>query len=568
MKKIIAILTLFFCCGMGFAQTYRVGDLFTSPDGSQGIVYYVHPDGSGGWVVALNDASTSCAWGTNVDVPALNNHDSYYDQNLLHDTAGYANTQILRSYQNNGPEYAAGVVDFEHGWVLPSPAQLSVLFSRMSFIENDIVAAGGSILAAERYWCSAEKNDTYAWIVDFNTGAFWSKPKTFLWHVRAVRSFSYAEPDYNYQWSTGETTPDITVNPTQTTTYTLTLTTGGGCVDTVEQTIVVDSVEPQTFYDAVCQGEPYIGNGFSLSEDETSTPGVLVRTRTEYVSGCLVTYTLELTVNAIPHTYVEQSACGSYEWNGQTYTQSGDYTFAYPTLGGCDSVVTLHLTISSSFEAIMTVTSGTICQGTEVTLQTVTFGTTPITYVQPIAIGDILCTDNSIVKPSDWPVAGKTADGIVFYVDNSGEHGWAVHLQNQESSVQWTPSDQYADIPTLTNCTNVRNAIMDLDGYNNTQKIRNAGDATQYPAAYAVDFDNGWYLPAAGQLRLLYSEIVAINNSLQIVDGIQFPMNSNWWYWSSTEYGLNKAWPVGASGVVDSTSGKANNAGVRGVRTF
>ena len=104
------------------AQTYHIGDVYTAPDGSQGIVYYLHPDGSGGWVVALTDAATPCPWGDHSDVPGLVNQDPSELQAMLNDTAGYTNTLALRNYQNNNPTYAAGMVDFEHGWVLPSPA--------------------------------------------------------------------------------------------------------------------------------------------------------------------------------------------------------------------------------------------------------------------------------------------------------------------------------------------------------------------------------------------------------------------------------------------------------------
>ena len=40
--------------------------------------------------------------------------------------------------------------------------------------------------------------------------------------------------------------------------------------------------------------------------------------------------------------------CDSYEWNGQTYTQSGEYTYTTTAANGCDSIVTLHLTINYS----------------------------------------------------------------------------------------------------------------------------------------------------------------------------------------------------------------------------
>ena len=106
-----------------------------------------------------------------------------------------------------------------------------------------------------------------------------------------------------------------------------------------------------------------------------------------------------------------------------------------------------------------------------------------------------------------------------------------------------------------------------MNGYSNTQKIRNAGNATNYPAAYAVDFANGWYLPAAGQLRLLFGEIVTLNASLQVVGGTPFPMDSGWWYWSSTEYGQSYAWGVHGYGYVNDHT-KHNNNRVRSVRAF
>ena len=42
---------------------------------------------------------------------------------------------------------------------------------------------------------------------------------------------------------------------------------------------------------------------------------------------------------------VEATVCDSYEWAGETYTQSGEYTRTFSTVHGCDSVVTLHLTV-------------------------------------------------------------------------------------------------------------------------------------------------------------------------------------------------------------------------------
>lgn len=215
----------------------------------------------------------------------------------------------------------------------------------------------------------------------------------------------------------------------------------------------------------------------------------------------------------------------------------------------------------------ITATSDTICEGEAAILQAIVPGGVPVFYVPTVAIGDILCTDNSIVKPTDWPVPGKTAMGVVCYVDSTGEHGWAVHRYDQATSLRWTPNGQNADVPDLTNYSTALEAITDFDGYNNTLKIRAAGNSTQYPAAYAVDINNDWYLPAIGQLRIIYSEFVILNASLQIIGGSQFPMEMNYYYLSSSEHSEVYAWYVNYFGYVY-PSLKNNTGRVRSVRSF
>lgn len=78
---------------------------------------------------------------------------------------------------------------------------------------------------------------------------------------------------------------------------------------------------------------------------------------------------------------------------------------------------------------------------------------------QSVSIGDILCTDGSTVKPEQFALSGKTAKGIVFYVDDTHLHGWAVHLYYQGSTL-WSPVSY--DIPDLPNYKTFREAINEL----------------------------------------------------------------------------------------------------------
>lgn len=65
--------------------------------------------------------------------------------------------------------------------------------------------------------------------------------------------------------------------------------------------------------------------------------------------GCDSTITLDLTINMDTVGFQTASSCSDYFWaaDGQTYTTSGTYTTTLQTAAGCDSLVTLDLTIGA-----------------------------------------------------------------------------------------------------------------------------------------------------------------------------------------------------------------------------
>ena len=169
----------------------------------------------------------------------------------------------------------------------------------------------------------------------------------------------------------------------------------------------------------------------------------------------------------------------------------------------------------------------------------------PTMNAQTAHVGDILCEGDLIVSPANYPSSGATAKAVVFYVDNTGQHGWAIALENLGVG-RWGAFD---DTP-LTNFGGFRQAIYDLDGYYNTQIVRAFGsnDTGNYFAFFAVDFENGWYLPALGQLNYLYGNLDEVNASLNVVGGSQFV--GNWQYWSSTECHWKNAWYLTHTGEI------------------
>lgn len=172
------------------------------------------------------------------------------------------------------------------------------------------------------------------------------------------------------------------------------------------------------------------------------------------------------------------------------------------------------------------------------------------TEVENYAVGSIVCTDGSVISASYWPATGKTAQGVVFYLDATGQHGWAVALKNLGDFV-W--GKESTNISALTDYNSDEDATTDYDGYENTRKIRAAGNATKYPAAYSVNFGGGWYLPACGQLYKLMNNIGTINATLSILASFgvsaQTLNETSACWWSSTEASASRAWFVKHNGL-------------------
>ncbi len=109
-----------------------------------------------------------------------------------------------------------------------------------------------------------------------------------------------------------------------------------------------------SFNDARCwRGEPetYEGYGFNFVYDH---PGVYDQQISEPTSqGCDSVIDLHLVVaDRIfnPDTLVQITCSESYIWNDITYTEDGIYDQTFVSSSGCDSIVTLHLTLSNIVE--------------------------------------------------------------------------------------------------------------------------------------------------------------------------------------------------------------------------
>ena len=139
-------------------------------------------------------------------------------------------------------------------------------------------------------------------------------------------------------------------------TYTQTLQAVNGCDSTVTLTLTVNPVASTTLSATICEGSTYTENGFNASEAGTYTQTL------QTVNGCDSIVTLTLTVNPVANTNLTAAICeGSvYTENGFNVSEAGTYTQNLQTVNGCDSIVTLNLTISNVVNNDIT---AAICDG-------------------------------------------------------------------------------------------------------------------------------------------------------------------------------------------------------------
>lgn len=130
--------------------------------------------------------------------------------------------------------------------------------------------------------------------------------------------------------------------------YTKTLTSSCGCDSIITLNLtIVDSYE-QTVNAVSCDGS-YVWH--TPKGDTIITESGTFTKKFASVGGCDSVVTLNLRMSTPSTNHVQVTTCGdSYTWGGQTYTKSGQYTRTFASAMGCDSVVTLHLNLVERYE--------------------------------------------------------------------------------------------------------------------------------------------------------------------------------------------------------------------------
>ena len=190
-----------------------------------------------------------------------------------------------------------------------------------------------------------------------------------------------------------------------------------------------------------------------------------------------------------------------------------------------------------------------------------------------VNVGDILCTDNTVVSPENYASSGRTALGIVFFVDNSQQHGWALALNDAVSGTMiWGDNENLCYLGSYNN--NPQNALLDTAGAARCDSIVRKAQSIGMPlstysnvVAAALQNGDGWYLPSIGQLSILYANIPEINSAINAIAGSATMNGTKYWSCTEENYGVVSAWLLNYDGTVFA-SPKGTTASVRAIRNF
>lgn len=159
--------------------------------------------------------------------------------------------------------------------------------------------------------------------------------------------------------------------------------------------------------------------------------------------------------------------------------------------------------------------------------------------------------------------------GIVFWVDETGQHGLVAAKTDQSTLVRWSAGTSgntqakgdgpFAGEANTSIIISAHVAIGD-DGNTYAARICNELQVTEGGKTYG-----DWYLPSKEELNLMYINRTAINNTATANGGSAF---AGTFYWSSTEEDNHQAWQTYFPTGSQNPNPKYFNRRVRAIRAF
>ncbi len=162
------------------------------------------------------------------------------------------------------------------------------------------------------------------------------------------------------------------VKPSDSKQYSYTFKSVHGCDSTVIMTLKVHEKYHTYFDAAVCDNEPYLWLGTTYTFDGDGQRDITDTKKLTSIYGCDSLVTMRLHFNETKQSEFSAMICDNeqYTWNGKSYNTAGDHIQTLKTSLGCDSVVTLHLTLNPTYK---TNWNDTILTGNSITWEGTTY---------------------------------------------------------------------------------------------------------------------------------------------------------------------------------------------------
>ncbi|MCB9022226.1 MAG: gliding motility-associated C-terminal domain-containing protein [Chitinophagales bacterium] len=200
------------------------------------------------------------------------------------------------------------------------------------------------------------------------------------------------------------------------------LTAASGCDSVITLTLVAYSATASTIDASVCSGAAYV-----LPDGSTTTTAGTYTTTLTNAFGCDSVVTTNLTVDPAVVTDISGSICDGDTYtlpDGSTTGTGGIFSFTFVSAAGCDSIVTVDLTVN----AVSTSTEDvSICDGGSYTLPDGTIATTDGTYISTLtsALGcdSIITTNVTVTDAYSITLSPSICDGDVYTLPDGSTTG-------------------------------------------------------------------------------------------------------------------------------------------------
>jgi hypothetical protein len=365
----------------------------------------------------------------------------------------------LRYRPTNTTLDVIGVIGVDPGvnWVVGSGATSEFTLVRMfSYTDGEL---NWAVSAGE--WDVYPQNTTT--FIGSHSGASCCLATSSTLSASACSSYTWAENGTTYTTSGS---------------YTDTLTNAAGCDSIITLNLTINLPTTSNLSATACNSYTWAENGATYFNS-----GNYNDTLTN-VAGCDSIITLNLTINQPTSSSLTEIACGSYSWaqNGVSYFASGSYNDTIPNANGCDSIITLNLTvnpITSSSETVSACDSYT-WSANEVTYTT--SGQHSQSLMSAAGCDSTVTLNLTIIQT---PTANVTDDSLGTLTGSGGSPVQWINCATNTAiagatAATFTPTvnGTYAIVVSNGNCNDTSNCVVvSYIGLNENQTI----DADIYP---------------------------------------------------------------------------------------